>query len=102
MSALLTLAKAQTLLAAHARQRRLALGLTQEGLSLRAGVPLPTLRKFEQRGVLSLESFLKVIMVLGALEPVVAATAPVPLPFGSMDELLSAPKKPVRKKGWRT
>ena len=102
MSALLTLAKAQILLAAHVRERRLALGLTQEGISLRAGVPLPTVRKFEQRGVVSLESFLKLLMILGALEPVVAATAPVPLPFGSMDELLAAPKKPVRKKGWRT
>ena len=102
MSVLLTLTKAQTLLAASLRERRLALGLTQEGLSLRAGVPLPTLRKFEQRGVLSLEAFLKILMALGALESVVAATAPVPLPFGSMDEVLAPPKKPARKKGWRT
>ena len=102
MSVLLTLTKAQILLAVHVRERRLALGLTQEGLSLRAGVPLPTVRKFEQRGVVSLESFLKLLMVLGALEAVVAAAAPVPLPFGSMDELLAAPKKPARKKGWRT
>jgi transcriptional regulator with XRE-family HTH domain len=102
MSALLTLTKAQTLLAASLRERRLALGLTQEGLSLRSGVPLPTVRKFEPRGVVSLKSFLKLLMVLGALEAVVAAAAPVPLPFGSMDELLAPPKKPVRKKGWRT
>jgi hypothetical protein len=102
MSVLLTLTKAQILLAVHVRERRLALGLTQEGLSLRAGVPLPTLRKFEQRGVLSLEAFLKILMALGALEQVVAAAAPVPLPFASMDEVLAPPKKPVRKKGWRT
>ena len=102
MSALLTSVKAQTLLAASLRERRLALGLTQEGLSLRAGVPLPTLRKFEQRGVLSLEAFLKILMALGALEQVVAAAAPTPVPFASMDEVLVPPKKPARKKGWRT
>lgn len=102
MSVLLTPAKAQIQLAASLRERRLALGLTQEGLSLRAGVPLPTVRKFEQRGVVSLESFLKMAMVLGVLEAVVSAIAPVQLPFASMDEVLATSQKPARKKGWRT
>ncbi|WP_443947630.1 helix-turn-helix domain-containing protein [Pedobacter sp. AW1-32] len=39
--------------------------LTQEELAKRAGVPLPTLRKFEQKGWISLESFFKFLMVVG-------------------------------------
>jgi hypothetical protein len=43
--------------------------LTREGLAERSGVPLATLRKFEQKGSTSLESFfLKLLMVIGGLE----------------------------------
>lgn len=35
------------------------MNLTQEGLAERSGVPLSTLRKFEQKGMISLDSFLK-------------------------------------------
>lgn len=97
-----TLSRAQEAVAANMRKRRLATGLTQQGLAKRAGVSLATLRKFEQRGVISLESFLKLAMVLDALEGVVKATEPSAPEYSSIDEVLEAErKKPPRKKGWR-
>ena len=77
------------------------MGLTQEGLANRSGVSLPTLRKFEQKGLISLESFLKLMMVLGGLERIVEASAPEQSAFSTIDEVLKADKKPARKKGWR-
>ncbi len=68
MVSLVTPSKAQRKLAENVRQRRLGMDLTQEGLAERSGVPLPTLRKFEQKGAISLESFLKLQMVVGGLE----------------------------------
>ena len=98
----LTVSRAQEAIAGNMRGRRLATGLTQQGLAKRAGVSLATLRKFEQKGVISLESFLKLAMVLDALEGVVGATEPPALVYSSIDEVLEAQgKKPPRKKGWR-
>ena len=86
------------MLAENVRLKRLEMKLTQEGLANRSGVPLPTLRKFEQKGVISLESFLKLQMVLGGLEQIVDATKPSPIEYSSIDEVL-ADKKPARKRG---
>jgi len=36
----------------------------QKGLSKRSGVPLSTLRKFKQKDVISLDSFLKILSVV--------------------------------------
>lgn len=98
--ALLTVAKAQKQLAEQMRTKRLAKGLTQEGLAVRADVSLSTLRKFEQKGVLSLESFLKLSLVLGDLECVVEATKPQEEQFTSIDDVL-ADGKQMPKKGWK-
>jgi transcriptional regulator with XRE-family HTH domain len=98
---LITLPKAQQRLAENMRKRRLALELTQEGLAERSGVPLPTLRKFEQKGQISLESLLKLLMVLGGIEEFIKATQPKVAEFTSIDEVLSANRSPVRKRGRR-
>lgn len=98
---LMTISRAQEKLAENIRQRRLGMELTQEGLAERSGVPLPTLRKFEQKGQISLESFVKLLMVLGAIEEVIKATQPRPVEFRSIDEVLSANNAPVRKRGRR-
>lgn len=104
MVSLITVFKAQTLLAEHVRRRRIDSGLTQQGLAARSGVSLPTLRKFEQKGLISLESFLKLAMVLGLLENIVNATTPATTQFTSIDEVINADKhkKPIRQKGWRS
>jgi transcriptional regulator with XRE-family HTH domain len=102
MVSLITVSKAQKMLAEHTRARRLGMGLTQQGLAIRAGVSLPTLRKFEQKHTISLESFLKLLMVLDSLEQVVQATAPTQTKFSSIDDVLEDNEKKTPGKGWRT
>ncbi len=98
---LTTVAKAQEKIAENARLQRLTLGLTQQGLAKRSGVALPTLRKFEQKGLISLEAFLKLQMVLGSLESIIKSIEPNISVFSSIDEVLEANKKPTRKRGNR-
>jgi transcriptional regulator with XRE-family HTH domain len=98
---LITIAKAQQKLADNMRQRRLDMELTQQGLAERSGVPLPTLRKFEQKGQISLESLLKLLKVLGGMEEFIKATQPKAAEFSSIDEVLSAGNAPARKRGRR-
>lgn len=73
--------------------------LTQAGLSERSGVPLPTLRKFEQTGIISLESFLKLLSVVGGLEELTQSLQPPNPVFTSLDEVLKESQKTVRKRG---
>jgi len=92
--------KAQKKIAENTRSQRLGMNLTQEGLSERSGVPLSTLRKFEQKGVISLDGFLKLQMALGRLEGVLKATEPLPEIYSSIDEVLNADNNErVRKRG---
>ena len=46
-------------------------GFTQKGLAERSGVSVATLRKFERQSVISIESFLKLALVLGRLEKLI-------------------------------
>ncbi|GAA0363201.1 hypothetical protein GCM10009092_29460 [Bowmanella denitrificans] len=101
MVSLISPSKAQKKLAENARAKRLQMALTQEGLANRSGVPVRTLRKFEQEGAISLASFLKLYMVLGGLDDIIAASAPKQTAFASIDEVLSAPSTPKRKRGTR-
>ena len=101
MLSLITPTGAQKMLAAHARSRRLQMDLTQEGLAQRSGVPLPTLRKFEQKGSISLDSYLKLQMVLGGLEDILAAMRIKDVKFSSIDDVLKADSMPVRQRGRR-
>lgn len=94
-------ARAGKALAQNTRDRRLALEWTQAELSLRSGVPIATLRRFEQKGEISLEGFLKLQMVLGNLEGVVAATEPGPQIYRSIDDVLADKSRPKRKRGRR-
>jgi len=102
MVSLITPSKAQNKLADNVRLRRLNMDLTQEGLSKRSGVPLPTLRKFEQKGVISLESYLKILMVVGGLEKMLDALTVERQSFSSIDEVLEDDTKPTKKRGSRT
>ena len=98
---LISPAKSQKKLADNARAKRLQMDLTQEGLAKRSGVPLRTLRKFEQEGAISLESFLKLYMVLGGLSDIVKASAPKETAFLSIDEVLATQNTKTRKRGTR-
>ena len=101
MILLITPAKAQIKIAENMRARRLHLDLTQKGLADRSGVPLPTLRKFEQKGTISLESFLKLQMVLGGLEDFLEVTEVKEIGFSSIDDVLKSEIKHTRKRGKR-
>ncbi len=81
------------------KNHRLARNLTQAGLAKRSGVPLSTLRKFEQQAVISFESFVKLLVALQLGPAVVAATEPTQKDFTTLDELLTAQTKPPRKRG---
>ena len=50
------------------KQKRLDKNLTQEGLSERSGVSLGTLKRFENTGEISLQSLLKIALILNVLE----------------------------------
>ena len=50
-----------------AKARRIALGLTQADLAARSGVPIATLKRFEQRGEASFTTILALAEVLDAL-----------------------------------
>ncbi len=105
MISLISVSKAQRKLRKYLKTRRLQQGLTQEGLALRAGVSLAALRQFEQKGLISLESFLKLLIVLDQLEAFVTALEPSEESFLSIDEVLKTDQKnqkKERKRGWRT
>jgi transcriptional regulator with XRE-family HTH domain len=99
MISLISASKAQIKLAESVRERRLSMDLTQDGLSLRSGVPLATLRKFEQKGKISLESFLKLLMVIGGLEEITELLTPVKHEFKSIDDVLKDTSIVSKKRG---
>lgn len=100
MIALVNILSALKITQENFKARRISYGLTQEGLSTRSGVPLATLRKFEQTGLISLKSFFKLLLVLDALEAVVIATKGLPQTFSSIDEILQEENKKQSKRGW--
>lgn len=99
MISLISITKAQSKIAQNIRAKRLSMGLTQKGLSERSGVPLPTLRKFEQKGLISLESFLKLLMIIGGLEELIGVLKPSRPVFNSIDEVLKNTNNKERKRG---
>lgn len=99
MLSLISVSKAQQLLAGNVRDRRLFMELTQEGLAERSGVPLATLRKFEQKGAISLESFLKLLMVVGGIEETIHVLKPQKSNFTSIDDVLKDTNSSSRKRG---
>ena len=101
MVTLITSSKAQNKIAQNMKALRLQQGLTQEGLSNRSRVSVSSLRKFEQKGVISLESFLKLSVVLGCADKVTQATKPLENNFSSIDDVLSAKEDKKPKRGWR-
>ena len=89
-------------LAEHARERRLQLAMTRQELAERSGVPFATLRKFEQTGRIALASYLKLQLVLGGLDAVLAAARPPEAEYRSIDEVVRANRRPpARRRGRR-
>ena len=84
-------------IANQAREKRLSLNMSQLSLSERSGVSLGVLKKFEGTGKISLESLLKLALILDSLENFSKIFAPKTLEsFATLDELLSQKE---RKRG---
>ena len=83
--------------AKRAQKKRLRLNLSQQTLSEKSGVSYGTLKKFEQKGQISLESLLKIALALGEMDSFehLFAQTDDKLPT-SLDELLD---KHARKRG---
>ena len=94
--------EARLAIASNLRRRRLAMDLTQKGLSERSGVTLGTLRKFERTGSISLEGLLKLMLVVGGIEETVNATAVPETDFTSIDDVIAGRRRPIRKRGSRS
>ncbi len=93
------LSKLPTLL----RQRRVKEGLTQSQLAERSNVSLSVVRKFEQTGQISLESFIKIAFVLDLMEVILQGIEQKLQTSKSIDEILknkvgNSPKKTIRKR----
>jgi len=83
-------------IAANARERRLSLNLTQEGLSKRSGVSYGVIKKFERTGQISLASLLKLALVLDALDDFKHLFCKKPRRDASLDDLLKEEAIPKR------
>lgn len=65
---ILTPSENQKAIASRARDLRLELNLSQQTLSEKSGVSYGSLKKFEKTGQISLESLLKLAVVLGCMD----------------------------------
>ncbi len=84
-------------LAKSAKEKRLSLNLSQQSLAERSGVSISVLKKFEHTGKISLESLLKLALVLNCLEnfsKLFPKTSPED--YLTIDQLL---KEKTRKRG---
>ena len=78
-----------------AKQRRLEQNLTQEGLAVRSGVSLGSIKRFERTGKISLKSLLDIALVIDALSDFKTIfEAPEPISLFNVKE----PKKRQRGK----
>lgn len=69
------------------KQRRLDLDLTQSGLSTRSGVSLGSVKRFESTGLISLESLLKIALVLECIDDFQDIANPKQIQINSLDDL---------------
>jgi transcriptional regulator with XRE-family HTH domain len=55
-------------LARRVRRRRLDMNLSQEGVANRSGVTLASVKRFEQTGLISLDSLIRIALVIDGAE----------------------------------
>ena len=78
------------------KERRLELNLTQEGVAVRAGLKLPTYRRFERTGKISLEGLVRIGFALNSLGDFEVLFSKKQ--YQSIDEILSE-QTIIRKRG---
>jgi len=81
------------------KQKRLSMDLTQSGLSTRSGVSLGSIKRFESIGYISLNSLLRLSLVLECLEDFKnIANIKNPI-INSLSQIVSAKEAPLKKRG---
>lgn len=90
-------------LASRLRQQRLFQKLTQLELSIRAGIGIATLQRFEKSGECSLENFIRIVIALGAAEALQELFEPKVRSIAEMEQAEKslrqrAPRKPATSK----
>jgi len=94
---MMTPSEMQKRIARRARDLRLELNFSQQTLSEKSGVRYGSLKKFEQTGQISLESLLKLAVILGCMDDFHALFVPKSAENAlSLDELIDNRK---RKRG---
>lgn len=81
------------------KNRRLSFDLTQEGLANKSGISLGSLKRFEKSGQISLESLLKIAVVLDCLEDFLNIAQEKVQTINSIDELLDKKDTPKKQRG---
>jgi len=71
------------------RERRKSLGYTQNELATRSGVSLGSLKRFERSGQISLESLLKLALVLECLDEFSSLCEKKEERFGKIEEIIN-------------
>lgn len=76
-------------IATKAKAKRLSLNFTQQTLATRSGVSFGVIKKFERTGAISLNSLLRIALVLNALEDFSALfKAKAPEEYPSLNTLI--------------
>lgn len=83
-------------IADRAKDRRLSMNLSQEGLARRAGISGGTIKRFEKTGHISIDSLLKISLVLGELDAFDYFFKSKGSTPNSIEDLITPPHKPQR------
>ena len=95
--------EAKKTLARQAKETRLARNWKRETLSQHTGIPVPTIKRYETTGDISLQQFLKLVFVLGDLDILKEVFQPEKPFFSSIEEIAKSEtqSKPKRQRGSR-
>lgn len=85
------------ILAENCRKRRLDQGMSRRSLAEATGIPEPTLERFETKGKISLEAFLRIVVKFGWFEEMSAILEKSKFTTGAELELIN--KNQGRQKG---
>mgnify|MGYP004002228507 FL=1 len=81
------------------KQKRLSLNLTQSGLSVRSGVSLGSIKRFEAIGQVSLESLLKISLVLECLDDFNNIANIKEPQINSLNQIKNTNQPPIKQRG---
>ena len=91
--------EAKNALAAQAKETRLARGWKRETLSSKTGIPVPTIKRYETTGDISLKQFLDLVFVLGDLEKLKTVFEPSKPFYTSLDDIMLEKTSLKRQRG---